>query len=322
VKILFLGNGSFGVSALDRLCESAYRPLGAVTLPDRPGGRGRRPHPTPIKQAALRQELPLLELADLRAPESASGLRETGADLWVVVAYPILPAELLAIPPVGALNLHASLLPRYRGAAPVAWALWKGERITGVTTFYLDAGVDSGDICLQRAVAIEPGEDAGRLSRRLAEIGADLLLESVHQIDAGAAPRLPQDETLATPAPRLRKEQGVIDWRQPAEAIQRQVRALNPWPGTWTWYGSHRLGIRQVRLVAPEEMTALSAAPAESGVVVGMDREGYPVVACGQAGVALLTVVREGKRPMSGAEAVRGLRWRGRERLAAAPTPA
>lgn len=316
MRIAFLGNGAFGLPTLRTLNESRYELIAVVTRPDRPAGRGRKPEPSATKAAALELGVPVVEVEDLHAPQSGAALRALAADLWVVVAFPILPDELLEIPPLGTINLHASLLPRYRGAAPVQWALINGESITGVTTFFIDAGVDTGAICLQRELAIEPEETAGELSERLALAGAELMLETVERIEAGDAPRIPQDEGLATRAPRLRKEDGALDWQGAGRDLTNRIRGLNPWPGCYTEAGGIRLLVHRARYV--DRSRRPWREPLVPGTVGGFLEDGTPVVAAGDGtGVALLELQREGKRIAGGAEVARGLRWKGGERLGA-----
>lgn len=316
MRVAFLGNGAFGLPTLTSLAGSRHELVAVVTRPDRPAGRGRRLEPSPPKQAALGLGVPVVEVGDLKAGSTRERLSGLDAECWVVVAFPILPAPLLDVPPRGIINLHASLLPAYRGAAPVQWALINGEQVTGVTTFFIDAGVDTGALCLQREVPIEPEEDAGELAERLARVGAGLMLETLDRVAAGDEPRLRQDPALVTPAPRLSKEDGEIDWERPAVEVVNRIRGLNPWPGTWTWLAGERLIIRRVRTAAP------SSPGTPAGTVTGRDAGGYPVVAAGDGGgVVILEAQRAGRRPMGGEELARGLHWQGGERLGEAGPP-
>jgi len=254
----------------------------------------------------------VVEVADLKEPETRDRLAALAAPCWVVVAFPILPSGLLDIPPRGIVNLHASLLPRYRGAAPIQWALLRGERVTGVTTFFIDTGVDTGAICLQREVAIEPEENAGELAGRLARAGAALMVETLDRLEAGTAPRLPQDPARSTPAPKLEKEAGRLDWTLPATDLVNRVRGLNPWPGTWTFCGGERILIRRARRAG----ASASIGPAAAGTVAACLESGEPVVAAGGGeGVVLVEAQRAGRRPVRGSELARGLRGGGGERL-------
>lgn len=319
MRIAFLGNGDFGVPALRALARSGHEVVSVVTRPDRSAGRGRRPAPTPVKAEALQLDIPVLEIADLKASDTADSLAALEAELWVVVAFPIIPAALLEIPPRGTVNLHASLLPLYRGAAPVQWALIRGEEVTGLTTFFIDAGVDTGGICLQREVAIEPGENAGELSGRLSTIGADLMLETVDRIEEGTAPRVPQEPALATPAPKLAKGDGELDWEVPARDLVNMIRGLNPWPGSFTFLHGERILVLRAAVVPESEIPWGSGEIPAPGVIGGFLEEGTPVVAAGDGkGVALTELQREGRRPAPGAEVARGMRCEEGDRFGAA----
>jgi methionyl-tRNA formyltransferase len=229
MRVLFYGTPAFALPTL-RTLLARHTVVAVVTQPDRPAGRGQRVLASPVKQEALRAGLPVLQPARLREAGWAARLGALAAEVAVVVAFgQILPSEVLAAPQRGSINVHASLLPRYRGAAPIAWAIIRGERETGITTFRMDQGMDTGPLLLARAVAIAPDETAGELAGRLAEVGARVLDETLDSLDR-ITPR-PQDDALATLAPRLRKSDGALDWRRPARELANLVRGLNPWPG-------------------------------------------------------------------------------------------
>ena len=263
-RVAFFGSPDFALPSLAALIEGPYRPCVVVTQPDRPGGRGRSTRPPPVKVAAQAAGIDVLQPARLRDPAATSVLAAYGADLQVIVAYgQILRAGVLALPRFGTLNVHASLLPRWRGASPVAAAILAGDAETGATIMRVDAGEDTGDILASRVEAIGPDDDAGSLSERLAALGAALLLETIPAWLSGDMMAQPQDASLATRAPRLRKSQGWIDWTQPAVEIERQVRAFSPWPGATT-----RLRTRDVRIWrARADAGAVGAAP---GTVVAV----------------------------------------------------
>jgi methionyl-tRNA formyltransferase len=247
MRVLFYGTPAFALPTLRGLL-AAHAVVAVVTQPDRPAGRGHRPRPSAAKQLALAHGLPVLEPARLRDPGWADRLRAFRPDVAVVVAFgQILPSSVLGVPPRGSINVHASLLPRYRGAAPIAWAIIRGERRTGVTTFLMDEGLDTGPILCQEAVSIGPDETAGELAPRLAEVGGSLLLQTLAELDR-LVPR-PQDARLATLAPRLAKADGVLDWRRPARELVDRVRGLNPWPGASTQGPLGRLIIWRARAV-------------------------------------------------------------------------
>ncbi len=243
-RVAFFGSPDFAVPTLAALIEGPYRPCVVVTQPDRPSGRGRSTRPPPVKVAAQAAGIDVLQPARLRDPAAMSALAAYAPDLQVIAAYgQILRPNVLALPRFGTLNVHASLLPRWRGASPVTAAILAGDAQTGATIMLVDAGEDTGDILTSRVEPIRPDDDAGRLSDRLAALGAALLLETIPAwLSGDIAPR-PQDASLATRAPRLRKAQGRIDWARPAAEIERQVRAFSPWPGATT-----RLRARDLRV--------------------------------------------------------------------------
>lgn len=316
MKLVFLGNGDFGIPTFRALARSSHELIALVTRPDRAAGRGRRETVSPLKPPAAEHGIPVVEIADLRADDTAGRLAELEADLWVVVAFPIIPSDLLVIPPAGTINLHASLLPRYRGAAPAQWAIINGESVTGVTTFFIDAGIDTGGICLQREVEIDADESADQLLLRLADHGASLMLETVELIAAGKAPRTAQDPDLATPAPAFSKEDGLIDWDLPAESIRNRIRGLQPWPGSYTTIGGERILLLKARPATADERPWEEGAAPPPGTLAGYLPDGLPVVASGGGeGVVLLEIQREGRRPGDGASVMRGLRSEPGERF-------
>jgi methionyl-tRNA formyltransferase len=229
MKVLFYGTPEFAIPTLEALLDR-HQVVAVVTQPDRPAGRGQRVMASPVKRRAEAAGLPVLQPARLRDAQWPDRLRVFGAEVTVVVAFgQILPKAVLDVPPRGSINVHASLLPRYRGAAPVAWALIRGETETGVTTFRMDEGMDTGPILLQEATPIEPNETAGELAARLARLGAALLLKTLERLDTLTP--TPQRHELATLAPRLKKEDGVLRWTDPARPLVNRIRGCNPWPG-------------------------------------------------------------------------------------------
>jgi methionyl-tRNA formyltransferase len=245
MRVLFYGTPAFALPTLDALL-GAREVVAVVTQPDRPAGRGQRAAASPVKRRALERGIPILQPARLRDPEWPARLAALRPEVAVVVAFgQILPPAVLEVPPRGSINVHASLLPRYRGAAPIAWAIIRGETRTGITTFRMDAGMDTGPLLLQRATSIGPDETAGELALRLAPLGAEVLLETLARLP-GLTPR-PQDPAAATLAPRLRKEDGWLDWTRPAAALAALVRGVNPWPGATTVTPTGRLAIWRAR---------------------------------------------------------------------------
>ncbi|MFO7767844.1 MAG: methionyl-tRNA formyltransferase [bacterium] len=315
MRLVFLGNGAFGVPSLRALAASSHTVAAVVTRPDRPAGRGREPTPSPPARAAEELGLPVVGIDNLKDPGTEDELRGLEADLWVVAAFPIIPRELLSIPPKGIINLHASLLPAYRGAAPIQRAIMAGEERTGVSTFFIDADVDTGAICLQEEVEIGPTETAGELHDRLAALGADLVVETVDRVEQGTAPRIPQEDSEATPAPKVSKEEGALDWEEDAAGLAARIRGLNPWPGTWTFHDGERIIIRRARMAGGDERPwSEDRAPPPGSIELLED--GTPVAAAGDGGgVVLLEIQRAGRKSVPGADAARGLRWKGGERL-------
>lgn len=251
MDLVFLGTPEFAVPSLERIVAAGHRVLAVYTQPDRPRGRERELAAPPVKRAALALGLPVRQPERIRRPEVVAELAALAPEAMVVVGYgQIIPQSIIDIPPLGIVNVHASLLPRYRGAAPVQWAIVRGENVTGVTTMLIDAGLDTGGILLRRETPIAPGEDAVALSARLAQMGAGLLIETLEGLRAGTLTPVPQDHAQATLAPILRKEDGLIDWTRPAAEIANRVRGLVPWPGAYTWFRGQRLHVWRARAVA------------------------------------------------------------------------
>src|SRR5262245_33302039 len=248
MRVLFYGTPAFALPTLHGLL-ARHHVVAVVTQPDRPAGRGLRGQASPVRTVALERGIPALQPLRLRDPGWPECLAAYPADVAVVVAYgQILPGAVLEVPASGSINVHASLLPRYRGAAPIAWAIIGGERETGITTFRMDAGMDTGPILLQRPTPIGADETAGELAARLAALGATVLLETLDHLDT-LAPR-PQDDRAATLAPRLRKEDGLLNWTEPAVTVAARIRGLNPWPGAVTFVRGGRLLIWRARALA------------------------------------------------------------------------
>ncbi len=241
MKILFMGTSEFAVPSLEKLIAKGFELVGVVTQPDRPSGRGKRLTPPPIKVIADAHNLPIYQPERVRHRDSVRALSELQPDVIVVVAFgQILPQSVLELPPYGCLNVHPSCLPKYRGAAPIQWALINGETETGVTIMLLDEGEDTGDIILQSSLPIDILDDIATLSSRLANLAPSLLIQALGCISDGPPPHQPQDHSQATHAPRLTKEVGQIDWNQPADQIRNLVRGVSMWPGAYTWIKSDK----------------------------------------------------------------------------------
>ena len=235
MRLVFMGTPDFAATSLDALLKSDDSVVGIVTQPDRPKGRGQVLTPSPVKLQAQGAKIPLLQPLKMKDPEFLQTLAGWKPDLIAVAAFGrILPSVVLSLPPLGCVNVHGSLLPKYRGAGPIQWAIINGETETGITTMLMDEGMDTGAMLLQEAIPITPDDTAGTLSPRLAELGGRLLVETIVRIKAGTLVPRPQDPSRATMAPLLKKEDGVIDWALPATALANRVRGLSPWPGAYT----------------------------------------------------------------------------------------
>ena len=297
MRLVFLGTPEFAVPSLERVLEAGHQILAVVTQPDRPQGRGHALAAPPVKEAALRLGLPVHQPERIRAPEVAGFLAALQPDAMVVVGYgKIIPQSMLDIPPLGIFNLHASLLPKYRGAAPIQWAIANGETRTGVTTMRIDAGLDTGGILLQAETAIGPEETALELSARLAPLGADLLVETLARLQDGTLEPVPQDSAQASFAPVLRKEDGWIDWTSAAVQIHNCIRAFVPWPGSTTRFRGHPMRIWSARVSGPLAGICGSLHP----------DKGRLFASCGAGSLELLELQLEGKRRMSAADFLNG----------------
>lgn len=304
VKLAFLGTPDFAVPSLLGLHDAGHAIRVVLTQPDRPAGRGRKVSPSPVKRAALDRGLPVFQPERLDAA-AIGRIASESVDAAVVVAYGlILPAALLRLPPHGCVNLHASMLPRYRGAAPIAHAILRGETTTGVTTLLMDEGIDTGPILLQKESPLGPEETAGEVEKRLSILGAGLLVETIEGVAAGRIEPRPQTIDRRTYAPKIGPETARIAWSSGPALIVNLIRAMNPRPGATTSRGGESFKIWRAAVAAvrrgEEERAASGTVLADGGV---------PRVACGEGGsVALLELQREGRRRVSGEEAVRG-RW-------------
>jgi methionyl-tRNA formyltransferase len=290
-RIVFFGTPSFALPTLRGLLEGPDEVVGVVTQPDREKGRGRRIVISPVKELTLRSHLAFFQPEKVKEEAFQEAVKGLHPDLFVVVAYgQILPKSVLQIPRYGAVNVHASLLPRYRGAAPAAWAILRGEEVTGLTTMVMDEGMDTGDILLQVEVPIGREETCESLHDRLAPLGAQLLSQTIEKMKAGDLRAVPQDHSKATYAPPLKKEDGYVDWNKEAREIDRQVRAFNPWPGAVTKWGDRLLKIYrgEVRERAPGE---------KPGAVVWMGSD-FIEVAAGKDSYLIKEVQLEGRKKM------------------------
>ena len=297
MRLAFLGTPAFAVPTLARIVEAGHEVAVVITQPDRPRGRGQQPAAPPVKDFALRFNLPVFQPERVRRPDAVDFLRGLGVDAMVVVGYgQIIPQSVIDLAPLGIINVHASLLPKYRGAGPIQWAILNGETRTGVTTMRIDAGLDTGDMLLKAETDIGPEETAVELARRLAALGADLLVETLSGLSDGAIVPEKQDNSQATYAPLLKKEDGRIDWSQPATAIHNRVRGLQPWPGAFTSFRGHTLHVWRSRP---------AAGGGEPGRIVSLRPL---VVGTGAGGLEMLEAQLEGRKRLAGADFVNGQR--------------
>ena len=306
MRIVFMGTPEFALPSLRILLEHNYNIVSVVTSPDKPQGRGQKVSPSPVKELALARDLRLLQPESLKAPDLVSTLAHLQPDLIVVVAFRILPRELFTLPRCGSVNLHASLLPKYRGAAPINWAIINGELETGVTTFFLREKVDTGSIILQARVRIGADETAGELHDRLADLGGEVVLQTVRQIELGTVQPQTQDESLASPAPKIFKEDCRIDWRHPAERVRNRIRGLSPYPAAFTLHAGKSLKIYKARIV-PDSPGGAPGTVAAQGGRLFVNTAGNPL--------EILEVQQEGRRRMGVEEFLRGYKITSGEQL-------
>ncbi len=301
MRNVFMGTPAFAVPTLERLLQSEHEVVAVYTQPDTPAGRGRQLAPSPVKQVALERGLKVLQPARLRASSQVGQLASLRPDVIVVAAFgQILSQKVLDIPPFGCLNVHPSLLPRYRGASPIAAAILAGDEYTGVTIMLLDAGMDSGPVLAQRPVAIEPQDTTATLAAKLAQVGAELLMETLGLwLNRQLTPQ-PQDEAKATYSQPITKEEGEIDWRLPAGEIWRRVRAFQPWPGCYTRWEGKSIKVLEARPLPGKGDPGKVVSSGGRDLVVG--------VQTGDGTLRLLRLQMEGKRAMTAAEFVRGQR--------------
>jgi methionyl-tRNA formyltransferase len=301
MRIVFMGTPEVAAISLERLLDESDPVVGVVTQPDRPTGRGQKTIPSPVRKLAERHDLPVLVPEKIREPSFFNALSAWTPEVIVVVAYGrILPRQILELAPHGCVNVHYSLLPKYRGAAPVAWAIIAGEEKSGVTTMQLVEKMDAGPIYLQRELPLAGDETRESLQAKLAPVGADLLSETLAGLKDGTTIPQAQDESKVTYAPILKKEDGLIDWTMPAEAIERRVRGLTPWPSAFTYLTGNLLKVHGARVVRVEQ-------EATPGEVLKADKEGL-WVATGKDVISLEQIQMENKKRMTAGEFLNGTR--------------
>ncbi len=297
MRVVFMGSPDFAVPPLRALLDHHEVAL-VVTQPDKRAGRGKRVSAPPVKVVAEAAGVPVAQPKSARKPEFVAMLRETGAELAVVAAYgKILPPAVLTALPRGCINVHGSLLPRYRGAAPIQWCVIRGERETGVTIMQLDEGMDTGAMLHKRTMAIAPDDTAGTVFERMAPLGAEALLEAMDGLAAGTLTPTPQDHDLATYAPMLTKEHGVVDWTRPADEVASLIRGVDPWPGAYSALSGARLKLF-LATPAPAGTSDGDGRVGQPGEILAVDTRGVEV-ACGSGAVVIAAVQAPGKRRMA-----------------------
>ncbi|WP_020402645.1 methionyl-tRNA formyltransferase [Gracilimonas tropica] len=296
MDIVFMGSPEFAIPSLLKIHDSDHTIKAVVSNVDKRRGRGSKTSPTPVKAKALELGYPVIEVEDLKSPEFAEELQKLNADLFVVVAFRILPPSILAIPSIGSVNLHASLLPKYRGAAPIHWAIMKGEKKTGCSVFFLDEKVDTGNIILQESVSIGENETTGELYERLKNMGSSLLIRAIDQIESKSYSLSPQSDKEATPAPKLFKDDCHVDFSKSAEIVHNKIRGLSPFPTAWAEWQGQKFNMYRSKISEIRNLEAGKLSSADDKLIVG----------CGERAVELVEVQLPGTKRMSGADFVRG----------------
>lgn len=308
LRIVFLGTPEFAVESLEAIIAGGYNVVGVVTMPDKPAGRGHKMYQSPVKECALRHGIRVMQPVRLKDPDFVDELRSLNADLFVVIAFRMLPEIVWSMPHLGTFNLHASLLPRYRGAAPINRAVMNGDTETGVTTFFLKHEIDTGDIIQQERIAILPSDNVGDVHDRLMHLGARLTVETIDAIVAGSLSTTPQDKLIGdiepTPAPKIFKEDCEINWAAPAEVVHNHVRGLSPYPAAWSTLVSDgevvgAMKIFETKIIDGESPVAPGSVVAENGRII---------VGTGTAPVEILSLQAPGKRRVATADYLRGAR--------------
>ncbi|MGN0794386.1 MAG: methionyl-tRNA formyltransferase [Aristaeellaceae bacterium] len=297
MRIVFMGTPEFAVPSLKALCDNGYEVVGVFTQPDRPRGRGNKVAFSPVKQLAAERGIPVFQPQRIRR-DGVEDLKALAPDLCVTAAFgQILSQEILDIPRLGTVNVHASLLPRHRGSAPINWAILQGDETVGVTTMMTDRGIDTGDMLLRAETPRIPGETAGEMTLRMAELGAKLLIDTLRQLEAGTLVRIPQDHARMTYDPMLTREMGVIDWTQDASAIVNRIHGLNPWPGCSTAIPGGRLKLLRA------ETAQGTGVPGE---IVTADPKAGLTIAAGSGAVTITQLQAPGGKPMHAKDYLRG----------------
>lgn len=291
IRIVYMGTPDFAVEPLEAIIKAGYEVAAVVTQPDKQKGRGKEVKMTPVKECALRHGITVFQPVKIKEPEAVAELEKYQADLFVVAAFgQLLSEEILNMPEYGCINIHASLLPAYRGAAPIQWAVLNGEKESGVTIMQMDKGLDTGDMLLKRSVELSPKETGDSLHDKLMHLGAELIVEALSKLEKGELVPEKQKDELSSYAKKLTKAMGQIDWSKDAVSLERWIRGLNSWPSAYTFFGGKTLKIWEAQVT--EEKGAQKAEP---GQVVSVSRESF-TVACSQGALQILSLQLEGKK--------------------------
>lgn len=310
MKIVFLGTPEFAVPCLRELYKAGHEIAAVFSQPDRPSGRGYKLKSPPVKEFSLENKLPVFQPEKIKSEEAIRTLKDISPDIIVVVAYgQILPQTILDIPKYGCINVHASLLPKYRGAAPINWALINGEKITGVTTMFMDAGLDTGDILLKSELLIEKSDTAGSLFVKLAELGSKLIVETLSKIEKNEIIRIPQDNKDSSYASLLSREQSRIDWNKPSFEINNLIRGLNPWPVAWTTLNNKKIKIFKAAYSedASKTLNENDETGKIPGVITKSSKDSF-IVSCSIGELEILELQAENEKKMKATEYLKGHR--------------
>jgi len=294
-----MGTPDFAIPSLQKIHESKHTISAVVTAPDKERGRGQKVTYTPVKEYALENNLPLLQPASMKDADFIESLKNFKADLFVIVAFRILPKEVFTIPPKGSFNLHASLLPKFRGAAPIQWALIKGEKETGVTTFALEEKVDTGNIFLRKKIPVEDSDNFGSLHYKLSQLGAEAVIKTIEMIDSGNYQLQPQDNGQASPAPKITKTTAEINWKQPAEIIHNLIRGMSPYPGAHFMHDGKQIKIYRTTPVSAPRLSSGQILPDKTRLFIG----------CAEGTLEVFELQLEGRKKMGAAEFLRGYKF-------------
>ncbi|MBO5239518.1 MAG: methionyl-tRNA formyltransferase [Lachnospiraceae bacterium] len=299
MRIIFMGTPDFAVQVLDAIIKDGHEVVGVYTQPDKPKGRGKSMQFTPVKEKAIEYNIPVYQPIKVREPEVVEEMKRLKPDVIVVVAFgQILPETILSIPPLGCINVHASLLPKYRGAAPIQRVIIDGEKESGVTTMYMAKGLDTGDMIEKTVVPIDTKETGGTYHDKLAAAGAKLCLSTLEKLEKGTAPRIPQDDSQSCYAHMLNKAMGELDFQKSAEELERLIRGLNPWPSAYTYLQGKTLKVFEADVVAePNGTITENHTKADAGTIVAVDKKSF-TVQCGSGALCIRSLQLEGKKRM------------------------